>query len=226
MPKTEDGRPIEVLVNSTGLTTRENPSQAWELLAGKVAQKIGRPIAVPSFESAGKLDKWGEELMKQHGVKGAENVTLPKYGGKVVPGVLVGPRFIMKLHHTSESKVSARGAGGYSADETPTKGGPTGCFAAGTMISTPAGNVPIEFIVNNQYRVNVMTHDGVEKVSDWFSFVTLASEMRTVVLSDGSVVHCTADHKWYTEDGTACEAGNLKPGTELLTAGGENAGQE
>lgn len=226
MPKTEDGRPLEVLVNSTGLTTRENPSQAWELIAGKVAQKTGRPVAAPGFESAGKLNEWAEDLLKKHGLKGAENVTLPKYGNKVVPNVLVGPRFIMKLHHTAEGKLSARGAGGYGSDETPTRGGPTGCFAEGTLIATPYGYVPIEQIVTERRQVHVQTPAGPERVTDWFSFVAPVTEMRTVVLSDGSVVHCTADHKWYTKDGTACKAGDLTAGTELLTTEGYDASKK
>ncbi len=83
--------------------------------------------------------------------------------GRRVKGVATGERFFMKLHHTAESKGQGRGTGGYGLDETPSKGGETGCFIGATRVHTrPVGKlkgdfVAIQEIVEKQQKVEVLS---------------------------------------------------------------------
>lgn len=124
MPHSEDGNPLEVLLNDNGTISRTNPVQHVEGQLGKIAALTGKPINLQDFENEADMNAWARREMAKHGVKDMEDVTLPKYGTKV--NVQTGNRFLMKLHHTSESKTQGRGSGGYSSDDTPSKGGDSG----------------------------------------------------------------------------------------------------
>jgi DNA-directed RNA polymerase beta' subunit len=50
-----------------------------------------------------------------------------------VRGIATGSRFFMKLHHTAEGKGQSRGGGGYTAEETPAKGGESGSKRIGVL---------------------------------------------------------------------------------------------
>lgn len=124
MPRTVDGNPLEVLLNPLGVPSRVNNSIIYELLLGKVAQKLGKPFKIDSFNQAN--EKW-YEMVRKHlddaGLNDTEEVFDPALNRKLENPITVGVGHVLKLHHTSESKVSARGQGAYTSDQQPLHGG-------------------------------------------------------------------------------------------------------
>jgi len=124
MPHDAEGKPMDVLVNALGVITRANPAVLVETLLGKVARKTGKPYTLKSFDHPDLLEFAMSEA-KKHGVEESETLTDPKTGRKI-PGVFTGDQFMMRLHHTAESKLDTRDTGGYGYDDAPTKGGDAG----------------------------------------------------------------------------------------------------
>jgi hypothetical protein len=118
MPHDANGQPMEVLLNPLGVISRGNPAQMFESLLGKVARKRGEPYKLEAFNKENWIDFVTREA-KKHGVNLTEDLQDPQ-SGRRVPGILTGEMFMMKLHHTSESKGSGRDVGGYTCydDET------------------------------------------------------------------------------------------------------------
>lgn len=125
MPTDESKQPFDLLVSPLGVISRGNPAQIMEAALGKIAAKTGQPVKVPDFKSPGKLRDWVEQQLALHNIKDTEKLYDPKES-RYIPDVMTGNRFIMKLHHMSESKLQGRATGSYSAEETPTKGGEGG----------------------------------------------------------------------------------------------------
>lgn len=124
MPRTTDGKPLEVLLNPLGIPSRVNNSLIYELLLGKVASKTGQPYKLPAFNKAG--EKWYDIVqheMAKHGVTDTEEVFDPAAGRKLENPITVGNGYVLKLHHTGESKISTRGQGAYTADQQPLHSG-------------------------------------------------------------------------------------------------------
>jgi DNA-directed RNA polymerase subunit beta' len=115
MPFTKDGeerKPLQVLLNPSGIPTRLNPGQMLETLAGKIAQKIGKPYVVNNFGSAVSDYRTGiEHELKAHGIPDEEMVFDPKDTRRPLGSVAVGPQYILKLKHQVEKKLTARGGG-------------------------------------------------------------------------------------------------------------------
>ena len=111
--------------------SRVNANLIYAMMLGKIAEKTGKTIKVPSFgKSTDK--KWYDyvsELMKENGVTDAEPLYDPEKDRILDQPVTVGTDYIIKMHHTAESKYSARGLGSYSSDLQPLKGGTEGSFA-------------------------------------------------------------------------------------------------
>jgi DNA-directed RNA polymerase subunit beta len=124
MPRTAEGKPLEVLANHLGIPSRVNDSLVYETLLGKVARKQGKTIKLPSFNKPG--ENW-YDLVKQQldeaGLKETETLYDPLSNKRLENPVTVGDAYILKLHHTASSKESSRGQAGYSADQQPLKGG-------------------------------------------------------------------------------------------------------
>ena len=126
MPKGADGRPFEVLLNPLGIITRTNPGQMVEAALGKISEKTGKRYAVKDFDNIEDLTEYAINELKKHNLSDMEDIEDPDTGRKI-KGIFTGNRFFMKLHHTSESKGQGRGvSSGYTAEETPAKGGETG----------------------------------------------------------------------------------------------------
>ena len=124
MPRTVDGRPLEVLQNPLGIPSRVNNSFIYELLLGKVAEATGQPIKVPGFNAA--QEKWfdiTQDHLNKAGLKGEEEVFDPQLNRKLENPITVGSGFVLKLHHTGHSKLSSRGQGAYSSEQQPLHGG-------------------------------------------------------------------------------------------------------
>lgn len=124
MPRTVDGQPLEILLNQLGLPSRVNNSLVYELLLGKVAHKTGKPYRLPTFNKPNEnwYDFVADEL-KKNGINSTEEVFDPQFNRKLEKPITVGNAYVLKLHHTSESKMSTRGQGSYSKDEQPLHGG-------------------------------------------------------------------------------------------------------
>jgi len=124
MPRTAEGSPLEVLLNPLGIPSRINNSIIYEILLGKVAAKKGAPFKLSSFNKPG--EKWFDYVQAQldeNGLSDLEEVFDPQENKKLENPITVGNGYILKLHHTSGSKVSARAQGAYDVNEQPLKGG-------------------------------------------------------------------------------------------------------
>lgn len=132
MIQDEGGKPLDILWSSLGVVSRINPSQVIETAAAKVAEKTGKPIAIPSFKKRNNI-KWVRDLMKKHNVKDKETVFDP-ITGKKIPNIMVGPQYHYKLFKSSDTNYAARGLnGGYDVNDIPSKGGVTGAKGTGIM---------------------------------------------------------------------------------------------
>jgi len=131
MPHGADNKPYEILLNPLGVISRGNPSQVFETLLGKVARKRGEAIKIPSFMDENLIDHVQKEL-SHAGLRDTDDLIDPETGRKI-PGILTGERFIMKLHHTAESKGKGRDVGAYTSEGLPAKGGEFGAKRISNM---------------------------------------------------------------------------------------------
>ncbi len=130
MPRGEDGEPFDMLMNPASFVSRVNDALLFEILAGKVAAKTGKPVKVPQFTDPGST--WLEkvaQMLEENGLKSEELVYDPDLDLTLENPVMTGVAYIQKLHHTADSKASGRGQSGYSLDEQPLKGGGEGAQA-------------------------------------------------------------------------------------------------
>lgn len=128
MPRTMDGKPLDVLFNQLGLVSRVNANTMYEAMLGKVAEKTGKKYKLPTFNTKDNA-KWYdfvENELKKNNLSDVEEVYDPLLDRKLDQPIAVGNAYFLKLHHTSESKISSRGQGIYSQDEQPVKGGEEG----------------------------------------------------------------------------------------------------
>jgi len=126
MPKTKEGKPVEVLLNQTGVPTRINLGQVLETAAAKLAEKKGKPYVVNNFDP--KITDYTRHLrdeLKKNGVSDTEDLYDPETGRKF-PDVLTGPQYILKLHHTADKGLSVRSRDAYDSNLLPSGGGPKG----------------------------------------------------------------------------------------------------
>ena len=230
MPHDKDGKPYEVLLSPDGVITRTNPSQKIESALGKLAAATGKPVKIPDFEDIEDLQEWAEKQLAAHGLKSTEDVYWPEKNAKV-PGIGTGYRFMMKLHHTAESKGQGRDSGSYSTDETPAKGGESGCFVGDTLLDVwgpkGRGTLDISCVVRDKLDVEIFScllpHShraypayGRERVTDWFHYEVPPEEVITLTLDNGREISCTKNHVFFLKDGTKKCAGDLTPDDDLL----------
>ena len=145
MPFTKHGdenKPLDILLNPSGVPTRINVGQVLETAAAKIAEKTGKPYVVNNFAGAGHdYRKQVEEDLKKHGLSDQEIVFDPSDIRKPLGSVLVGPQHILKLKHQVEKKLVVRGGGSdlqehpylYDPDNQPLKGGPSGGQGFGAL---------------------------------------------------------------------------------------------
>lgn len=228
MPHDKDGKPFEVLLNPNGIISRTNPSQKIELWLGKVARHTGQAHKAEDFGDVQDWTAHAHEQLRRHGLRAYEDVVDPETGRKI-PNVATGHRFYMKLHHTAESKGQGRGGGGYSMDETPSKGGETGCFVGLTSVQTDRGFLPIELIVRNRLRARACSRpaDPAARrepawwcaITDWFACRVPPEDLVEIRFNQGdrgrSLV-CTRGHELVLSDGRRVRAGDVRPGDDLM----------
>lgn len=127
MPRTQDGKPLDVLLNQQGIPSRANPSLVLELLLGKVAEKTGKAIKVPAFNKPD--ESWVDlvtQKLQEAGLTDKEVVWDPQQNRKLDRPITVGSGYVLKLHHIAEHKINSRGQSGYDQDELPAKGSGAG----------------------------------------------------------------------------------------------------
>lgn len=224
MPYGADGRPFEVLLNPLGVISRTNPAQMVEAMLGKIAERTGKPIKVPDFEDVEDMTAWAQDMLRRHEMRDTEDVVLPELGTKV-GGVAAGNRFFMKLHHTSEGKAQGRSGGSYSSDETPAKGGESGCFIYDTPVKVLLDGremtVPLGWIVTNRHQLPIRSATSYgypcwATVSDHFEYEVPAERLVEIELANGKVLVVTTNHVLYMADGTTKLAGLVRPDDDLM----------
>lgn len=135
LPSLPDGTKPEILYSPLAIVGRVNPAQVIEAWLGKCAVKRGKRYAVKDFADIHDYIQYAKEELEKNGLKSTEDLldTSDPDHPKVIPHVLCGNSFIMKLHHTVESKAQSRGIGSYSMDQQPAKGGSDGAKRIGIM---------------------------------------------------------------------------------------------
>lgn len=124
MPRTKDGKPLDVLFNQLGLVSRVNANMIYETLLGKVAEKTGKRYKLPTFNKGD--EKWFdyvEKELKDNNLTDVEPVYDPVLGRDLDNPITVGNVYFLKLHHMVDSKLSQRGQGAYDNNDEPLKGG-------------------------------------------------------------------------------------------------------
>ena len=124
MPRNEAGEPLEVLLNPTGVMGRVNPAQCYEAALGKIAVKTGKPYILAGFQDKD-LTAFVSDELKKYGLSETEDLYDPVTNRKLA-NIFTGVAHMLKLQHTSESKIGNRESGGYTFDQTPAKGGESG----------------------------------------------------------------------------------------------------
>ncbi|NBS67840.1 hypothetical protein EBT31_02860 [bacterium] len=122
MPKTKDGKHVEVLLSPAGVPGRMNIGQVLETAAGKIVQKTGKPYLIDNFAPGVDYSQKVKDDLKKHGLSDTEMLFDGKTGAPLGQ-VLTGPQHMLKLHHQVEKKITARSYGaGYTSDGMPTSG--------------------------------------------------------------------------------------------------------
>ena len=131
MPKTKDDRHIEMLLNPASVVSRVNTGQLYESMAGKLAEKMGKPYIIKNFNGEDSSKKVLKDL-KDQGLSPEEEV-IDAESGKSLGKVFVGNQYTLKLHKQTEGNFSARTTGRYDANLQPAKGGEEGAKAIGML---------------------------------------------------------------------------------------------
>lgn len=109
MPADSKGMPVHMLLNPLGVPGRMNPGQILETVAGKIAEKTGKPYVVKNFHHDDYLKKIRGEL-KAHGIKETETLYDPKTGRRL-GDITVGPHYAFQLEHQIDKKTHMRSGG-------------------------------------------------------------------------------------------------------------------
>jgi DNA-directed RNA polymerase subunit beta' len=107
MPHTADGAPADLLLNPAGVPSRMNIGQVLETAASKIAQKTGKPYVVENFVSGVDYSAKVMQEMQKHGLTDTEEMFDP-VTKRSIGKIMVGPQYMLKLHHQVEKKATAR----------------------------------------------------------------------------------------------------------------------
>ena len=163
MPKTADGRHIDIALNSSGVPGRLNIGQVLETAAAKIAEKTGKPYQIQNFDGTEDWLARVQSDLKAHGLTDKEMVFDP-VSGKPMGEALVGPHYIHKLKHQVEKKLISRAGGpgyAYDVNHIPKGGGPHGAQAMDTlgMYAMLAHGVHASIREMQTYKSNAETND-------------------------------------------------------------------
>lgn len=149
MPYTEDGQPLDILLNPLGIPSRMNASLVMEMMLGKIAKKTGKPFKISEFRDDSNWLDFVEKKLKENNLTDTEKVYDPKLQRFLDNPITVGNAYVLKIHHTGKAGLSARNQGAYDSGwQQPLKGGDEGAHAkrlsgleATSMLSAGAYNV-------------------------------------------------------------------------------------
>jgi len=135
MPRTTDGKILDIVLNPTGVPGRVNLSQMLETAASKIAEKTGKPYRVQNFDGTQDITARIQRELKAHGLTDKEDILIPEKDpttGAVTMRnagqALAGQQYIHKLKHQVGRKLTARSGGpgyAYDRDRMPRSGGKT-----------------------------------------------------------------------------------------------------
>ena len=114
MPFTEDGIPVDIILNPLGVPSRMNLGQLYETMLGWAGEILGLRYTTPAFDGAS--PELVEMEMKKAGlpvngkVKLIDGITGEYFDNTVTVGVI----YMMKLAHMVDDKMHARSTGPYS----------------------------------------------------------------------------------------------------------------
>jgi DNA-directed RNA polymerase subunit beta len=114
LPYTEDGIPIELILNPLGVPSRMNVGQILETNLGMAAKVNGRHMATPVFDGAKESEV--RQLLEDKGCPPSGEIQLfdGRTGQPFRQKVMVGYIYMLKLHHLVDDKIHARSTGPYS----------------------------------------------------------------------------------------------------------------
>ena len=114
MPFTEDGTPVDVLLNPLGVPSRMNLGQLFETHLGMAAKALGYKVATPPFN--GVPNHVIAEQLKEAGLPTDGKIQLfdGRTGEPFREKTTVGSMYIIKLHHMIADKIHARSIGPYT----------------------------------------------------------------------------------------------------------------
>jgi DNA-directed RNA polymerase subunit beta len=114
MPYLPDGRPVDIILNPLGVSSRMNIGQILETHVGWAATKLGIHVATPALN--GITNDQVKGLLEEADLPSNGKIQL--YNGKTGEAfdheTTVGITYILKLAHLVEDKIHARSVGPYS----------------------------------------------------------------------------------------------------------------
>ena len=114
MPFTEDGDPVDIVLNPLGVPSRMNLGQLYETMLGWAGKRLDKRYKTPVFNGANHDDVLSE--LKNAGLSETGKVDLwdGRSGEKIASPVAVGTIYMLKLSHLVDDKMHARATGPYS----------------------------------------------------------------------------------------------------------------
>ena len=114
MPFTEDGTPIDIVLNPLGVPSRMNVGQLFETHLGMAARALGFNVASPSFN--GVSNQKIRDLLKEAGLPedGKQQLYDGQTGKPFSERTTVGSMYMIKLNHMIVDKIHARSTGPYT----------------------------------------------------------------------------------------------------------------
>jgi DNA-directed RNA polymerase subunit beta len=114
MPFSEDGTPIDIILNPLGVPSRMNIGQLFETHLGMAARALGLRIASPAFNGV-PIEKI-QDLLEESGLPkdGKQQLYDGRNGEAFSERTTVGSMYIIKLNHMVSDKIHARSTGPYT----------------------------------------------------------------------------------------------------------------
>ncbi len=114
MPFTEDGQPVDIVLNPLGVPSRMNIGQIYETILGFAGKHLGVKFATPIFDGASveEIETYVKEakLPSMCHTHLFDGETGERFHQKTTVGVI----YMLKLHHLVDNKMHARSIGPYS----------------------------------------------------------------------------------------------------------------
>ncbi len=114
LPFTEDGTPLDIVLNPLGVPSRMNIGQLFETHLGMAASILGIKVASPSFN--GVSTEKIEQLLEEAGLPkdGKQQLYDGRTGEAFKERTTVGSMYMIKLNHMVADKIHARSTGPYT----------------------------------------------------------------------------------------------------------------